>query len=408
MGGDRLRSTAFFVQYLVLLVTGLVWVQFEVVRRDRVGDNLGLFYLLLGVALCYLGLRAYLVLARRVSGTWGRLWLSVDLVLITCAVHLTGGIKSEVALVYFWPIATSSIPRRPRRTLVVGLFTGVLYTAATWPADPTQEYLITLGVRLLILVLVTLLAFCYALTETARVEELARLREKLALSDYRTRLSQEMHDGIQHYLADIAVRLEVARKLMAEDPKQAASIAVDQRFAVRQAADELRYLVRLLRSPAVEREGFLDALRHHLSLFAQRSAIAAPLEIEGCPTALAPEVAHAAFRITQEALTNIEKHARARQAKVTLRFGAGVVECTVADDGVGFDASAAAERPHIEGGLGLSSMKERAESVGGSVEIDSVPGRGTKMTLTVPTGEERITPAEDLGDGEDQAADCGG
>jgi len=386
MGAVRIRSATFFGQYLVLLLAALVWVQFDFVRR-RVGDHLELFYLLIGGSLCYLALRAYLVLARGVSKRWGGLWLSVDLAIITCAVYLTGGINSEAGLVYFWPIATSSIQRLPRRTVAVSIASALLYTAATWQDRHSEKYLGTLVFRMVILLVVTLLAAYYALTETALVEEAGRLREKVAIADYRDRLSREMHDGIQHHLADIAVRLELARRMLATDPGQAARVAVDQRFAVRQAAAELRYLVRLLRSPAVEREGFVDALRHHLSLFTENSSISAPLEIEGEVAALPPEVAHAAFRIVQEAMMNVEKHAQASEVKITLGFGSDLFRCTIRDNGVGFDLSAVPEIPGFGGGFGLSSMRQRAESVGGKVEIASVPGQGTEVAFTVPLGD---------------------
>ncbi len=400
MDTDKARSTVFFAAYFLLLVYGLVWVQFGYVR-ERVGDSMNLFYVLDSLAICYVCLRGYLVMGKRVARSWEPVWLAIDLIIITGLVRLTGGIRSEAALVYFWPLATSSIQRRPRRTVAVGLVSAVLYTAATWPADPSSYYLTTLGTRILVLLLATLLAVYYARSEVVRVEQMARLREKVVLADYRTRLSQEMHDGIQHYLVNIAARLELARKLMGKEPEQAAKIAVDQRFAVRQAADELRYLVRLLRSPAVEREGFVDALRHHLSLFAERSSISAPLAIQGTTTPVPPEVAHAAFRILQEALTNVEKHAQTDQAAVTLRFSPDLFECVIADKGVGFDPSNTAERPGIEGGLGLSSMRERAESVGGSLRVNSVPGQGTEITVSVPMAGHDTTFGEDIRNEED-------
>jgi len=281
MEATRTRSAVFFIQYLVLLLAALAWVQFDFVRRRMGGSNLSLFYLLIGASLCYLGLRAYLVLRRRISRKWAGLWLALDLALITGAVYLSGGIDSEVALLYFWPIATSSIQRLPRRTVVVSFASALLYAIATWQDHASEKYWGTLMARLVLLLAVTSVAIYYALTEAALIEELGRLREKAALSDYRSRLSREMHDGIQHYLADIALRLELARKLIATDPAQAARIAIDQRFAVRQATAELRYLVRLLRSPAVERQGFVEALRHHLSVFAESASISAPLEISG-------------------------------------------------------------------------------------------------------------------------------
>ena len=383
VGPARTRSAAFFIQYLALLAAAVVWVQFDFVRR-RAGGNLGLFYLLIGASVCYVGIRSYLVLGRGVARRWGWLWLSLDLAIITCAVYLTGGLNSEAALAYFWPISTSSIQRLPRRTTAVGGASALLYLAATWQNHASEKYLGTIVARMAVLIVVTSLAIYYALTETALIEELGRLREKVALADYRSRLSREMHDGIQHYLADIAVRLELARKLIATEPADAARMAVDQRFAVRQAAAELRYLVRLLHSPSVEREGFADALRHHLSVFAESSSISASLKIEGEVRTLPSDVAHAAFRIAQEAMMNAEKHAAASEVEVTACFGADSFRCTIKDNGVGFDPAALPKAAGAKGGFGLASMAQRAESVGGELRVSSAPGQGTEVDFTAP------------------------
>jgi signal transduction histidine kinase len=195
-----------------------------------------------------------------------------------------------------------------------------------------------------------------------------------------------MHDGIQHYLADIAIRLELARSLIPKDPATAARMAVDQRYVARQAAGELRYLVRLLRSPAVEEAGFVDALRNHLTLFAEGASLAASLEIVGDPAPLPPDVAHAAFRIMQEAIMNVQKHARAQEAKVVLRFAPDQFRCTIRDNGLGFDLSSAPEQPSATGGFGLLGMKQRAASVGGRLDVISSPGEGTEIAFTAPTG----------------------
>jgi signal transduction histidine kinase len=320
-----------------------------------------------------------------VSPRWGPLWLAVDLGLISGAVFLTGGINSEAALVYFWPIATSSIRRLPRRTLAVTVATALLYALATWSTRDDPKYPSALIFRLLLLLVVGGLATSYAMAEQSLIDEVARLREEVALADYRDRLSREMHDGIQHYLADITMRLELARRLAATDPAAAARLACDQRFVVRQAAGELRYLVRLLRSPEVEREGLVGALRHHLVQVAEASGLSAPLAVEGEAGLLSREVAQAAFRIAQEAITNAEKHAAATEVRVTLRFAPERFTCTITDNGVGFDLAAA--QPSPGRGFGLPSMRQRAESVGGSLDITSAPGQGTTVTFAVATQE---------------------
>jgi len=265
---------------------------------------------------------------------------------------------------------------------------GVLYIAATWPEPVTAEYLDKLGSRLFILTVVTILATAFTLREVRHVEEMSRLREQVGLAEYRRLLSQEMHDGIQHYLVVVALRLEWARRLLEKEPARAAAMAVDQRVVVRQAADELHHLVRRLRSPALEKQGFVEALRDHLAMFADRAGMPAPLEVRGKPVTLPPDVEQAAFRIIQEALTNIEKHAQATSVLVELDFGADGLGCVVTDDGVGCDLSAIPPEPTEDGGVGLISMRERAASVGGTLTIDSTPGEGTRVVFSVPTGPE--------------------
>ena len=208
MDTRKRRDVLFFVEYVVLLLMVLVWVHFGYVRA-RVGDRLMLVYALDGAALLYVLARAYLVVIRRAGRSWGAVWLGLDLLIITGFVALTGGVHSEAALAYFWPLATSSITRAPARTFVVGLACALLYVAASWPQQPTLAYFQALFVRLMVLVLAALLAYSYAVAENARVEELTRLREKVTLADYRTRLSHEMHDGLQRDLERMAEQLAV-------------------------------------------------------------------------------------------------------------------------------------------------------------------------------------------------------
>jgi signal transduction histidine kinase len=405
---DRTRqSPAFFVLYACVLSFAVVWSYFPYVL-ERSGDNIVLFRGLLAFAACYLGVRTYRVLLRGVPEGRRHVWLALDLVIITLAIKLTGGIRSNAALIYFWPLVTSSIERRPKMTLALGLVTTVLYVAAVWPPQPNVADPLAKAVTyVFIILLATALAVLYARREVARVREMLRLREQLALADYRSRLSQEMHDGIQHYLVRIATRLDLARALADREPGQAVRIATDQRLTVRQAGDELRYLVRRLRSPVLERLGFVDALRDHLAMFAERSCVKAPLRIEGTATSLPPDVEQAAFRIVQEALTNAEKYAQASEVQVLLRFGDDVFDCVLADDGVGFHADPqATDEPGPDSGFGLVSMRERAESVGGRLAVDSAPGHGTRVTFTVPAPNDSAAQSKGGHNGQDQAADC--
>ena len=237
MGTDRGRAAIFFGLYAAMLAYSLYWMRLSHVRERVV--SFPLLHALIAVALVYVAVRAWLVLTERARQSWDPLWVGVDLLIISGIVRLTGGLNSEAALVYFWPLATYAILRRPRGTALVGIASGLCYVAATWPQVLTPDYADKLGSRLFVLALVTILATAFSVREVQRVEEISRLREQLALADYRRLLSQEMHDGIQHYLVVIAMRLEWARRLLEREPRRAAALAVDQGVVVRQAADEL-------------------------------------------------------------------------------------------------------------------------------------------------------------------------
>jgi signal transduction histidine kinase len=401
MDAARTRRITFFVLYFVVLVAALIWVHCDYIRR-RYGLNLQSAYIVFVAACLYLGLRAYLVLTRRIPDTWEYLWLAVDLVLITAGVYLTGRMGSDLALLYVWPLVTMSIQRRPRMTLCVGLGTALLYGLATGADAIETHQLPRLIARLFVIVAATAVAVSYAVTEAARVEELTRLRERLALADYRTRLSKEMHDGIQHYLVRITTRLNLAKTLLERDPRQAAQLSVDQALTVRQANDELRYLIRRLRSPVIERQGFVSALQDHVAMFGERAGAHVELQIDGSPRRLPPDVEHAAFRIIQEALTNAEKYANADQVRVRVAFGEESLECVVADNGAGFDPATLPSEPGVQGGFGVRGMQDRADSVGGRLTIEGEPGKGVTVTFRAPLTNGH----EEAGvDGEDQTAD---
>jgi two-component system sensor histidine kinase DegS len=193
-----------------------------------------------------------------------------------------------------------------------------------------------------------------------------------------------MHDGIQQYLVAISMRLDLARTLIPTDPLQAAQVAVDQRHLARQAADELRALVRRLRSPLLEKEGLVEALRQHLTLFGERTAVATELRVAGEEVRLEPRIEHALLRIVQEALTNIVKYAQATQVVVSLEFQPQAVCCMIRDDGVGFDPAQLPAEPGLTSGFGMETMHSRAAAVKGTCQVSSQPGEGTTVAATVP------------------------
>ncbi|WP_141014405.1 sensor histidine kinase [Nocardioides sambongensis] len=209
-------------------------------------------------------------------------------------------------------------------------------------------------------------------------EELQRSRERLvaAREEERRRIRRDLHDGLGPTLSGIVFAVDAARITLDRDPAGAA----DQLAAVSAQAQEVvadvRRLVHDLRPPALDDRGLVGALRQ------QAEALAVPLRVrvaDDVPAPLPAAVEVAAFRIAGEALVNVSRHAEAASAALCLeRDGADLV-LVVADDGVGIAAEAVA-------GVGLVSMRERAEELGGSLDVSCPEPRGTRVRVRLPLG----------------------
>jgi signal transduction histidine kinase len=146
----------------------------------------------------------------------------------------------------------------------------------------------------------------------------------------------------------------------------------------------MRALIFQLRPMTLQEEGLLSALKKHLSAVQSRHGRLVELQVTGAERRLPIAIEEAAFGIIQESLNNVVKHANAARASVTLRFEADSVHLTVFDNGVGFDPTKPGPAPT----LGMSSMRERAEAVGGRLTVESAPGRGTRISTELPVHEQ--------------------
>jgi signal transduction histidine kinase len=142
----------------------------------------------------------------------------------------------------------------------------------------------------------------------------------------------------------------------------------------------MRALIFQLRPMTLQEEGLLSALKKHLSAVHSRHERMVELQVTGVERRLPSAVEDAAFRIVQESLNNFVKHAQAPRAQVVLRFEAQALTVTTIDAGVGFDPAAPRPSPT----LGMTSMRERAEAVGGGLTVESAPGRGTTISVWLP------------------------
>lgn len=217
-----------------------------------------------------------------------------------------------------------------------------------------------------------------AATAAANARLVAAAREKVALEE-RQRLAWELHDSISQALYGIELEARMARERLDRDPDRVAQ-PIEHLVRLAEAGQaEMRALIFELRPGSLAAEGLVATLNRQIEVIRARHGIAVQTITRAEPEAPI-EVKEALYRIAQEALRNAVKHARARRIDVRLEERAGgmlVVE--VADDGVGFDPGG-----HFPGHLGLHSMRERALAVGGSLDVVSSRGHGTRVTARVP------------------------
>src|SRR3954454_18137874 len=216
--------------------------------------------------------------------------------------------------------------------------------------------------------------------ENARLVERAR---ELAASDERNRLAREIHDSLAQSLIAVSMELDAIQQRAVEDPTRVIGLIGHARDLAHRAVEEARHSIWRLRPAPLERQSLAEALAAEVRSLEQGGAVEqSECALQGEPRPLAPEVDAALFRIAQEALSNVRKHARARRARVVLAYGEHSVRLLVEDDGRGFEPGSHA--PGLDGGFGLGAISQRAALIGADLEIDASPGWGTRVRVFVP------------------------
>ncbi len=191
----------------------------------------------------------------------------------------------------------------------------------------------------------------------------------------RSRIARELHDDISQQVALLEIDLEQLSGSIDADARLLASDARDRATSIARSVHDLSHRLHPAKLRLIGLVAALDGLRHELS----RSDVAITFAYDGVPSALPQELTLCLFRVAQEALQNALKYSGARQISLDLRWSAHELTMTIVDDGAGFDVERA-----WGSGLGLVSMSERLEGVGGSVAVQSRPGEGTRVEASVP------------------------
>ena len=214
-----------------------------------------------------------------------------------------------------------------------------------------------------------------------QLQSLLRRRQDMAVSEERNRLARDLHDSAKQQAMAASLELGTALTLFERDPQGAKSHLVEADALVDSVRKELTNLVHELRPQDMDGRDFSDALKEYAIEWSHRNGIELDFNIEGS-NEISLEAWQTLFRIAQEALANVARHSSANCVDLSLEYGMNDVTMSIKDDGCGFDPSA----PHS--GIGLNSMAERAGVLGGNMTVESVPGQGTLIKVTLPTKNE--------------------
>jgi PAS domain S-box-containing protein len=223
------------------------------------------------------------------------------------------------------------------------------------------------------------------------VQQSRRLSRRVleAQETERRRVAMELHDELGQALTAIKINLQVGERFMHQTPGE---LNAENIRIVDEALLQMRRLAYALRPSMLDDLGLASALRWMTEQTAQRSGLVIRFEPDLAGERLAPEIEIAVFRIAQEALTNIVRHAHAQNVQMTLQCEGDALVLSLQDDGCGFDLAAVRARAAAGGSLGVLGMEERATLIGAELQIDSLAGQGSRLRLRCPLharGERR-------------------
>lgn len=214
--------------------------------------------------------------------------------------------------------------------------------------------------------------------ENARLYQRA---QEAAVLEERSRLARDLHDSVSQQLFSMTLTAQAARVQIEKNPARTAAQLERLQETAAAALAEMRALIFQLRPPGLSEQGLIAALQQHVAALGRREGLTVHLEISG-EERYARGVEQAIYRIMQEALNNVVKHAGACNVAIALDLQPDRTTLRVADDGAGFDL--AVLEPSNGRHLGLISMRERAAEIGGSLNLHSCPGQGTEVMVVVP------------------------
>lgn len=210
-----------------------------------------------------------------------------------------------------------------------------------------------------------------------QLQSYVKRSQEMAVSEERNRLARDLHDSAKQEALAASFHLGTALTVFDRDPESAKTHLIEAESLVDSVRGELTDLIHELRPPSINGDSFDETVNEYLIEWAHQTGVAVSLTVEGFVD-LPLETKQAMYRIVQEALSNVARHSSADQVIVVIEYQDSRVLLIIRDDGVGFDT-----QQHHDG-IGLESMRERTESLGGGFSIESAAGQGTKIVVSFP------------------------
>jgi two-component system sensor histidine kinase DegS len=205
-----------------------------------------------------------------------------------------------------------------------------------------------------------------------------------AQEDERLYVSRQIHDGPAQTMTNLVLRAEICERLLDIDPARAKSELIGLKNVVNTTLQDTRRFIFDLRPMILDDLGLEPTLRRYVQQFTDKFKIEVGVTINGMNGRLPSQIEVAIFRIVQEALTNVAKHAHATHAQVSLDMNGDVIGVNVEDDGSGFNADdSKLSNPKYRG---LATMRQRVEMYGGQLNLETAPGKGTRISTNLPAG----------------------
>jgi two-component system sensor histidine kinase DegS len=223
-----------------------------------------------------------------------------------------------------------------------------------------------------------------ALTKYQTLYRLYVKETAAAVTEERTRIACEMHDGLVQSLAGMNFKLDLCQELLRKDPKTCQTTLRETKHQLKLTIQEARQVIFNLRPVHYDKLELVPALTTYLQSYQTQYHIQTKFTVKGREVPMHQKTKIFLFRIVQEALSNVEKHAKAKHVTVDLSIGKQSMMAMIVDDGIGFDVETVYENPDKWDHFGLRGIVERSRLVGGDARIESKKGQGTRIRIEVP------------------------